>query len=735
MENGSAQSMYVRKAMINDVKAGNRRSKLVRSYISSSGASQNSNAIIGGDGDAADQSRKSVQSQNKRRNNSFYTDNDDAAGVGEDLLDLLGGDDTDSEFDYYSYASEEEEKRLEMAVNGVGDYEFYDYSDDGDDDESQNSEDTDIPQKQSRRGRGQTNKLTALNEETEDLLPDDENGEAVGRTILDDAISITGNDNDDDDAAGVHEKQSSQSSGKLKKRKSLSRSQSQSKKKSSVIQKKKLSRVSSTSRKSSQPQGDRPSSTSSSTQIVKSSKVVRASADLTGQLYSAHDMIKEQRRTSAQPQRFLNERPLDARRVKGIRKGLNVRRRRKATQNGISLKSATMDEVEMAKREHQHENGQIVGSRDKLSDDDSVYSMQLDGDGDDNKQEGEHNRAFKEKKRHVQANKKIPKALYDPKVRKQLAKLKTYYPYFTYMICFVNLVVLGYEFYLNYSYTGELIAPPGTNFMIGPYTQTLIASGARFVPCMKNTSINGNFLVCQNGFPHSNLNATGFNITSGNLCTLQDFCGMGGFSKSSVPDQWWRLITAMFLHAGLVHFIMNTWLMIQVGRAMEEAYGSVRIMIIYFVSGIAGFLFAADLEQTVPTVGASGSIFGVLGVVLLDLILNFKIVQNRWKELSIHLAQIIISVAFGLLPYIDNFAHIGGFVTGLLSGLLLMPALTFSKMDKLIKRTVRFLSLPLLGGFLFWLFYSFLYQNGSNCPWCKYLDCIPINGWCDGYSS
>lgn len=110
-----------------------------------------------------------------------------------------------------------------------------------------------------------------------------------------------------------------------------------------------------------------------------------------------------------------------------------------------------------------------------------------------------------------------------------------------------------------------------------------------------------------------------------------------------------------------------------------------------------------------PTVGASGSIFGVLGVVLLDLILNFKIVQNRWKELSIHLAQIIISVAFGLLPYIDNFAHIGGFVTGLLSGLLLMPALTFSKIDKLIKRMARFLSLPLLGGFLFWLFYSFLY--------------------------
>lgn len=193
----------------------------------------------------------------------------------------------------------------------------------------------------------------------------------------------------------------------------------------------------------------------------------------------------------------------------------------------------------------------------------------------------------------------------------------------------------------------------------------------------------------------------------------------------------------MFMHGGLVHFAVNMLSWYQIGMAMEEAYGTWRIVIIYFTSGVAGFAFGAQLEMLIPSVGASGSIFGVMAVVLIDLLLNFKLVTNRWTELRNLLIQIIFSLALGLFPLIDNFAHVGGFVTGVITGVLLLPSLTFSTWDARGKLALRVLALPVLIAFLFWIMYT-TFSTGataSQCTWCKYLDCIPINGWCDGYSS
>jgi membrane associated rhomboid family serine protease len=170
------------------------------------------------------------------------------------------------------------------------------------------------------------------------------------------------------------------------------------------------------------------------------------------------------------------------------------------------------------------------------------------------------------------------------------------------------------------------------------------------------------------------------------------------------------------------------------GRAMEEAYGSWRIMLVYFISGIGGFIFGGNLTDNMPSVGASGAIYGIMAVVLLDLILNFKLVPNRWAELSRMVVMITLSLAFGLLPLIDNFAHVGGFLVGILCGLFVLPAINFGKWDARLKIFVRLASGPMLFGVFIWMFIAFYStDSGSTCTWCKYLDCIPIDGWCDGY--
>lgn len=70
-----------------------------------------------------------------------------------------------------------------------------------------------------------------------------------------------------------------------------------------------------------------------------------------------------------------------------------------------------------------------------------------------------------------------------------------------------------------------------------------------------------------------------------------------------------------------------------------------------------------------------------MACLLLDLIQSWRLIIEPWKELIKMLILIIFSLGIGLIPYIDNFAHIGGFITGLLTGLIFMPTIIFSKKD------------------------------------------------------
>jgi rhomboid protease GluP len=137
--------------------------------------------------------------------------------------------------------------------------------------------------------------------------------------------------------------------------------------------------------------------------------------------------------------------------------------------------------------------------------------------------------------------------------------------------------------------------------------------------------------------------------------------------------EYWRLVTSMFLHGGIVHLVLNAWALYQLGSLFEILMGSGRLAGVYLAAGIAGSL-ASAFWSDVPSVGASGAIFGLLGALISFLLRRRENLTPQAKALLGQLVMwAVINVAFGFsgAANIDNAAHMGGLVAGLLAGLLL----------------------------------------------------------------
>ena len=141
--------------------------------------------------------------------------------------------------------------------------------------------------------------------------------------------------------------------------------------------------------------------------------------------------------------------------------------------------------------------------------------------------------------------------------------------------------------------------------------------------------------------------------------------------------QYWRLLASMFLHIGLLHIAFNGWALYILGRDVEAFYGSPRFTLIYFLSGlfsgVASYLFSAP---NVPSAGASGAIFGLVGAEIAFFLQNRQLFGRLGRQQLGNLAiLIVINLAIGVSPGsgINNYAHVGGLVGGLALGLGLTP--------------------------------------------------------------
>jgi rhomboid protease GluP len=175
----------------------------------------------------------------------------------------------------------------------------------------------------------------------------------------------------------------------------------------------------------------------------------------------------------------------------------------------------------------------------------------------------------------------------------------------------------------------------------------------------------------------ANLAMFGWEIAAGALADRDTIVEAGALVRERVlAGEWWRLMSAMFLHGGVDHVLGNVIVLYIVGLACEHAFGGARTALVYFASGVAGGLLSIAAGPG-PSVGASGAIFGVIAAVVVVLYRYQDRFYVRDKRIGFVLLvwagwQILTGLA---TPFIDNFAHLGGLAGGALAALALRPRL------------------------------------------------------------
>ncbi|SER21212.1 rhomboid family intramembrane serine protease [Piscibacillus halophilus] len=153
---------------------------------------------------------------------------------------------------------------------------------------------------------------------------------------------------------------------------------------------------------------------------------------------------------------------------------------------------------------------------------------------------------------------------------------------------------------------------------------------------------------------------------SGGSTNVQNLVDWGAKYNPYIADgEYWRIVTSMFLHIGILHLIMNMIALYYLGDLTEKIYGTKRFFFIYFLAGIFGSVASFATNDSVAA-GASGAIFGLFGA-LLFFGLHYR--EIFFKTMGINLIIVIgINILFGLsVPQIDNGAHIGGLIGGFMA--------------------------------------------------------------------
>ena len=152
--------------------------------------------------------------------------------------------------------------------------------------------------------------------------------------------------------------------------------------------------------------------------------------------------------------------------------------------------------------------------------------------------------------------------------------------------------------------------------------------------------------------------------------------GYANVPSAVLDGEWWRLVTAAFAHADVLHLALNLWALWSIGRLTERLYGNARYLCIYAVAGIVAGLVSIAWDPERWSIGASGAIFGVFGAFVAYL--AHPASQVPRAIMRAHWLPTLLFVGFNLLAGalqqgIDNAAHVGGLVAGLVLGIALVP--------------------------------------------------------------
>ncbi|OQR67738.1 inactive rhomboid protein 1-like [Tropilaelaps mercedesae] len=203
---------------------------------------------------------------------------------------------------------------------------------------------------------------------------------------------------------------------------------------------------------------------------------------------------------------------------------------------------------------------------------------------------------------------------------------------------------------------------------------------------------------------------------------LSDVCGMFPFIRSpDRPDQFYRLLTSLFLHAGIIHFALTCTLQMRWMRDLEKIYGPHRIGTIYMLSGIGGNLASASFVPYRADVGPSAALFGIMAIFIAQVWEMWDELEDRGKAVIHAVIPIVVGLICGFTPWTDNFGHVFGLIIGLV--LAMMPhgsnregrCVRLRWCFGLIILTVIFAALTI------W----FYYMPDVQCSFCHYFTCLP----------
>lgn len=163
------------------------------------------------------------------------------------------------------------------------------------------------------------------------------------------------------------------------------------------------------------------------------------------------------------------------------------------------------------------------------------------------------------------------------------------------------------------------------------------------------------------------------------------------FRPATINGEWWRLITAVFLHANILHVVLNMLALAYVGMLLEPVLGKFRFVTAYFLTGLLASLCSFWWNDFTVSIGASGAIFGVFGVFLALLFTHLLDSKTRKQLLFSITAFIVVNLIIGFVEVgIDNAAHVGGLIGGFVVGFSFFPSLINPK-NKNIKVISAFL--------------------------------------------
>jgi membrane associated rhomboid family serine protease len=155
--------------------------------------------------------------------------------------------------------------------------------------------------------------------------------------------------------------------------------------------------------------------------------------------------------------------------------------------------------------------------------------------------------------------------------------------------------------------------------------------------------------------------------------TILNNLGAKNSALITYRQQWWRLLTPMLLHSGFIHYGVNVLLQLRIGVMLELQWGLGTYALTYIGSGVASSLFSAMILDSQIGVGASGALMGLLGAWLAEISCKWsngtpEEVHARAGYLVMVVLNILITLSFSTVPYIDWAAHLGGLLGGMMIG-------------------------------------------------------------------